>query len=443
MMFMGKVVLAKVKKPYFLGIGGIGISAIARMFLGEGKKVHGSDLNDSEIVAELRKAGAEITVGQSIDLIPKDADLIVYSIAIEKYEPKLLAEARKRGVPVLSYPEILGIVSKDKFTIAVSGTHGKTTTTAMIAKILIDAGLDPTVIVGSLLKNSDLKKARSNFIAGKSKYLVVEACEYQRSFLNINPTIAVVTNVDNDHLDYYKDIPDIARAFGEFVAKVPKRGYVVTNAKDKNIKMAIKNATQKIVDYGEFRQQGIKLKLPGTHNKENAAAALAVAHLLEIDKNRALKSLEEFVGTWRRFEYKGKTGVGALVYDDYGHHPTEIRATLAGARELYPKARIVVVFQPHLFSRTKLLLDDFARAFSDADQVLLAPIYAAREAFDQTISSAVLAKRLERLGKKQVSAFSELAAIEKSLRKELKKDDVLITMGAGEANKIADTLVEK
>ena len=231
--------LHDVKKPFLLGIGGIGISAIARMFLAEGKEVFGSDSSDSEIIAELRKVGAKIEIGQSVDLVPRGVDLIIYTVAIEVAEPKLIHTLKKGNVPVRSYPEILNIISKDKFTIAVSGTHGKTTTTAMIAQIMIDAEMDPTVIVGSLLKDS-----KSNFVAGKSKYLVVEACEYRKSFLNINPTVAVITNIDNDHLDYYKDVGDIARAFGEFVSLIPKNGVVVADLKDENVKIAIKDFTK-------------------------------------------------------------------------------------------------------------------------------------------------------------------------------------------------------
>lgn len=431
---MQKADISEVNKPFFLGIGGIGISAIARMFLLEGKKVQGSDMNDSEIIGELRKAGAEIRIGQSADLVPNDTDLVVYTIAIKKYNPELLKEIAKRGVPMVSYPEMLGMISKSKYTIAISGTHGKTTTTAMIAKILMDAGFDPTVIVGSLLKES-----HSNFIAGKGKYLVVEACEYERSFLNIHPTIAVITNIDNDHLDYYKDISEITKAFSEFIARIPKNGYAILNDQDKNSAKATGKFSGKSVDYGEFRED-FHLKIPGRHNKENAAAALAVSHVLGIDKKKAMKSLEEFAGTWRRFEYKGKTEDGIIVYDDYGHHPTEIRATLSGARELYPKEKITVVFQPHLYSRTKLLLEDFARAFHDADRVIVLPIYAAREENDPSVSSEVLAEKIKKNSVEAVPA-ADFTSAEKSLRGLLKAGEILITLGAGEANKVGDALI--
>ena len=441
--------MRKVKKAHFIGIGGIGISAVARMMLQEGKAVSGSDAAESEITRELAKLGARIFIGQKAENISRKTDLIVYTIAISKDNLEFVEALRSR-IPMKSYPEMLEEISRGKFTVAVSGTHGKTTTTAMIAKVLIDAKLDPTVIVGSFLLDGgqgstlDRGKGRTfktNFISGKSKYFVVEACEYRRSFLHIQPTILVITNIDNDHLDYYKDMLDIQRAFAELVSKVPKNGYVVTNATDRAIRPAIKNAKCKIVDYCEFHSKNLKLKVPGSHNRENAAASLAVAHILEIEKKKAAKSLEEFLGTWRRFELKGKTKNGALIYDDYGHHPTEIHATLSGARELYPKRKITVIFQPHLYSRTKLLLNEFAKAFSFANRVILAPIYAAREPVDSTISSDILAKKIEEHRGEAVSLPS-FEAIEENVLKTLKKGEIVITMGAGDVYKIADELVD-
>ncbi len=459
----------KAKNIYFIGIGGIGISAIARMMFGEGKQVSGSDSSGSEIIEALKKAGAKIFVGHNAKNISKDVDLVIYTVAISKENPEFL-EAQKRKIKTITYAEALHEISKDKFTIAVSGTHGKTTTTAMIAKVMIDAGLDPTVIVGSLLKES-----KSNFISGKSKYFVVEACEYKRSFLNIEPTIATITNIDNDHLDYYKDIADIQSAFNEFVKKVPQKGFVVCDREDKIVSPALSGVSGKIVNWADFDASKLKMKVPGKHNKKDASVALAVAHILGIDKKKAIKSLEDFSGTWRRFEYKGETKGGAKVYDDYGHHPTEIKATLLGAREIFPKERIVVVFQPHLFSRTKLLLHDFARAFKSADEILLAPIFPAREAFDPTISSDILADEIRHchsragrelgLGPKRkigarrremgpagfsaekhcgdpspVLSFPNFPEIVTYLKKTLKKGDLLITMGAGDAYKIYDDL---
>jgi len=431
-LMQGKI-LNVAKNIHFIGIGGIGISAVARMMLGEGKEVSGSDSVMSEITKSLEKEGAKIFIGHNKDNFAEKIDLVIYTVAISKENPEFL-EAQRKKIKTITYAEALHEISRDKFTIAVSGTHGKTTTTAMIAKVMMDAERDPTVIVGSLLKDS-----QTNFIAGKSKYLVVEACEYKRSFLNIEPTIAAITNIDNDHLDYYKDIADIQSAFNSFVKKVPKKGFVVCNPKDKNILGTISEVNGKIVDWSKFKADRLKMKVPGEHIKKDASVALAVAHILGIDKNKAIKSLEEFSGTWRRFEYKGKSKCGVEMYDDYGHHPTEIKATLKSAREKFLQKRIVVVFQPHLFSRTKLLLHDFARAFQDADEIILAPIFPAREPFDPTISSDILAKEIAKQDKK-VFSLPNFSEIEKYLADHLKKDDILITMGAGEAYKILDNL---
>jgi UDP-N-acetylmuramate--alanine ligase len=347
------------------------------------------------------------------------------------------------GIKVLSYPESLALISKDKFTIAVSGAHGKTTTTAMIGTMLIDAKLDPTIIVGSFMKaGKDSNFLRSNFIGGKSEFLVVEACEYRRSFLNINPKIAVITNIDDDHLDYYKDIKDIQSAFKEFVSKVPKDGFVVCNPKAKYIKEVIKGLKCTIVDYGKIKTDDLKLKIPGKHNIENAKAVLAVGAILGSNREKVLESLAEFPGTWRRSEYKGVTENGALVYDDYGHHPTEIKTTIEAFRSIFKKNKITVVFQPHLYSRTKILLKKFGGAFKSADRVVLAPIYAAREAMDESISSEILGKEISKKGIK-TEGFSSFEEIEKNLLKNLKRGEVLITMGAGDVNKIGEAIIKK
>ena len=418
---------------HFIGIGGIGISAIARMFLLQGKKVSGSDAADSKVVSELREAGAKIFLGHDAKHIPKNTDLVIYTIAVTDTNPEL-QEAKKRKIPLLTYPQALHEISKDAYTIAISGTHGKTTTTAMIAKMMIDAGLDPTVIVGSFLKDHN-----SNFIAGKSKYFVVEACEYRKSFLNIQPTIAIMTNIDNDHLDFYKDIVDIQNAFGEFIAAVPEDGYVISHTKNKTIAPVLKNTRGQILDSKKFMDKNLKLKVPGKHHRENAALVLGLASILGIDKESAKKSLADFASTWRRFEYKGTTKKGVLVYDDYGHHPTEVKATLSGAREFFGTKKIIVVFQPHLYSRTKLLLNDFAKAFVDADEVIVAPIYAAREQFDPSITSDILAHKMKHRKALSLHSFEE---IENYLSKHLKRGNVVITMGAGDVYKIGDALLK-
>lgn len=405
--------LSKIKKIFFIGIGGIGISAIARMFFREGKEVSGSDMSENELTRELGELGIKITIGQRFELIPKDTELIVYTIAIPHYDPKLFEQVTKSNIPYKSYPQMLGIVTESKYTIAIAGTHGKTTTTAMIAKILIDAELDPSVIVGSLLKDF-----KSNLVVGQSEFFVVEACEYERSFLNIKPKIAVITNIEADHLDYYKNLEDIKSAFKQFVSQ------------SKHV----------INDYSKYLKKVPKLSVPGIHNRKNAAAALAVADFLKIDEKVAQKSISEFSGTWRRLEKRGETKEGIIVYDDYAHHPTEIKASLQGLRELYSfgEKKITVVFQPHLYSRTKALFDDFATSFKDADNTILLPIYFAREDPDPTISSEKLSEAIRKSGDK-AQAFADFSSAENFVRSlKLGKDDIFVTMGAGEAYKIAD-----
>jgi len=462
-------ILKEAKIVHFIGIGGIGISAIARMLLSEGKTVSGSDASESEITVALRKLGAEIFIGQKKENVPTNIDLFIYTVAVKEDNPEFI-EAKSRGVKMMTYAETLNEISKSKYTIAVSGTHGKTTVTAMVAKILIDAGLDPTVIVGSLIK--DKSGEPTNFIAGKSKYFVVEACEYERSFLNIEPKIAVINNIDADHLDYYGDLNGVIAGFNEFAQKVPGDGFVVCDPHDEKVTKSLIGIESNIVDRKEFYSKSIKLMVPGEHNRLNAATAMAVAKVLGIETDQALKSLESFSGAWRRFEYKGKTKAGTIVYEDYAHNPQKIRAALQGAREMFPDKRLVVVFQPHLFSRTKLLLNEFATAFGDADEIILAPIYPAREAFDPTISSEILAegikyKKLEqdisrqtrkssaedflcpapsRLpssnSKHPVRAFKNFSDIETYLKSSLSPNDVLITMGAGEQYKIGENLLK-
>jgi UDP-N-acetylmuramate--alanine ligase len=443
---MNNLDLNTIKNVHFIGIGGIGISAIARMMLHSGKIVTGQDMQEGEIVEELKKLGLGIKIGQSYENIPKDTDLIVYTIAIDTYDPELAKKINEqKDIPIRSYPEMLGIISRDKYTIAVSGTHGKTTTTAMIAKILGDSGKDPTMIVGSLVKNKD--GSRSNFVAGNSDLLVVEACEYRRSFLNINPKVLVITNIDSDHLDYYKDIEDIKNAFHEMALKIPSDGFVVCNPDDANITDVVKDIKTKVINWQEYFDKEVKLKIPGIHNKKDAAAAVAVAGILGISKIDAEKYLAEFPGTWKRFEFRGKLSQGSLLYDDYAHHPTEIVATLEGFRELYPKEdnwKVTIIFQPHLFSRTKLLLDDFAKSFADADEVLILPIYYAREVDDGTISSEILANEINR-NTNNSKAFSSFEELEKYIEGELLnmgEKDIIITMGAGEASKVGDYLLQ-
>ena len=462
----------KIRSVHFIGIGGIGTSAIARMFVLEGKKVSGSDMAESEVTTGLREAGATIFIGEDAKNIPADCDLVIYTIAISKEHAELM-EAKKRGIPVISYPEALGIISKDKYTIAIVGTHGKTTTTAMVAKILMDVGLDPTVIVGSFLLDVDrgltsnrergqTSKIGTNFVAGKSKYLVVEGCEYCRSFLNLSPSILVITNIDADHLDYYRDMEDIISAFVELSHKLPKDGYLLMDSHAPNLQAVVKQSHSQNADFEVLKlPEGFKLHIPGAHNLLNAKAAWGVAKVLNIPDEQALRSLSEFRGTWRRFEYRGKAKNGALVYDDYGHHPTEIAATLQGTRELFPLSskggsasggnkggvfgglspKIVVVFQPHLYSRTKQHLEGFGAAFKEASSVILLPIYPAREKDPGDINSQMVVDEIKKRGKDAhlVQTFDESAKLAEQLSG---VGDLIITLGAGETNKVAEILVK-
>lgn len=432
---MNDIDLNAIKNIHFIGIGGIGVSAIAQMMLLRGAVVSGSDTGSSLVTDELIKHGAKVfTGGQKAEQVPSDADLVVYTVAVRDDNPELV-QAKTLGIKTLTYPEVLGIISRDHYTIAVSGTHGKTTTTGMLAKVFIDAKKTPTVVIGSFLKDFE-----SNFIAGVSDYFIVEACEYRRSFLNLWPTIGVITNIDNDHLDYYENIGEIEKAFHEFALRLPESGYLICDATNERLKDVIVGLKCQVIDYKKFYDHELLLKVPGEHNRNNAAIVLAVVSILKLDEQVARKALTDFSGTWRRFEYKGETKEGVIVYDDYAHHPTEIKATLQGAREKFPDKKITVVFQPHLYSRTKLLLDDFAKSFDGADLVILAPIYAAREAYDETISSNMLAEKMKENGT-LVVPMPNLGAISEYLKSNLPENSVLITMGAGDVYKVGEIVL--
>lgn len=432
---MKELDLSKINKIFFLGIGGIGISAIARMMLLEGKTVLGSDISENEVASELKKFGAQIEVGQDLNLIPKDVDLIVYTIAVPRYDPKLFEELKRAfQVPILSYPEMLGIVTLSKNTVAVSGTHGKTTTTAMIAKILMDAKHDPSVIIGSFLLEGN-----SNLIVGKSDLFVVEACEYERSFLNLKPKILVITNIEADHLDYYKDLADVQNAFGQFISQT--EGVVIYSGRDPNTSVLVHehgDTMGKFIDYIKYLDKVPEMSVAGEHNRMNAAAALAVAEILKIPEEVAKKALSDFKGTWRRLEKKGESREGVIIYDDYAHHPTEIKASLQALREIYPTSKITVVFQPHLYSRTKALFDDFAKSFKGADRVFVLPIYFAREEPDPSITSLKLAEAISANGE-DAQAFETFELAEEAVKAlDLGPKEVFVTMGAGEAHKVTD-----
>jgi len=427
--------ISKIRKIFFIGIGGIGISALAKMALSHGMEVSGvNDEESPKTLDSLRQAGAEIFFQKDFKELPL-VDLYVYSDAWINRGPSIIEKAKSTGKPVMSYFEALGQFTKEYKVIAIAGTHGKTTTSAMIADILVDAGVDPTVVVGSFIKKFD-----SNFIKGNSEYLVVEADEYNKHFLNFTPWITVITNIEADHLDYYKDLSDIQDAFKKLISKT--KGFVIYNSKDENSQVPISECSAQMVDYATFLGKVPKLALPGIHNRMNAGAAMAVAHIMRIPIQKTLEVISRFSGTWRRLEKRGETTGGVVIYDDYAHHPREIKASLEALRELYPKSEknILVVFQPHLYSRTKALFSDFAKSFTLADKILILPIYFAREQVDESISSEKLAEAIVENGEDS-QAFADFESAEsyvKSLK--LGPNDIFVTMGAGEAYRVADNV---
>ncbi len=419
----------KGKHIYIVGIGGIGLSALAQLLKASGAEVSGSDRGESPTTELLQSCGITVYIGHDASHMPENTDLLIYSDAVPAQNPER-ARASDLGIQQKSYFEALGEIANEKKVIAVSGAHGKTTTTAMLIDVLEDAGADPTAIVGSLRS-----KTKTNFRNGNGEYFIVEADEYLRHFHNFNPSILVITNIDEDHLDYYRDLADIQSAFALLAQKVPKGGYVVCNPHDAKVAPVLKNLAATVVDYTSYLATDMPLKvLP--FNKVNAAAALGAAIAAGVGEMAARKTLESFTGTWRRFEYKGTTKNGALLYDDYGHHPTEIEATLTSVKVEFPNKRLVVAFHPHLYSRTKKLFNEFVSAFDAADRVLIAPIFAAREPLDPTISSEMLAEALRGRGK-DATALSSLADVTREI-KEAKEGDIFITMGAGDIYKAGE-----
>jgi len=435
----------KIKQSiHFIGIGGIGISGLAKIYLEQGHKISGSDLTQSEITDDLGKMGGRIQIGEhKKENLPNDADRVIYNLAISEDNPEL-KEARACCVICQTYPEALGELTKKYFTIAISGTHGKTTTTGMIVLILLRNGFDPTVIIGSKLK----ELGNSNARLGKSKYLVIEADEYKRAFLNYHPDIAVITNIEADHLDYYQDLEDVRNAFWEFISLLSENGVLVANGEIvKLLNCYIVKNKIKCVNYEKWPQQKIAkiLKIPGSHNIQNALAAFAVGKSLGIKKENILASLANYHGAWRRFEIKYDKGV--TVIDDYGHHPTEISATLKAAREKYGARRIWCVFQPHQIARTEKLFDGFAKAFGDADKIIITKIFgvAGRDSVSQqarVLPSQGLVKSLKKQKKDAVYLESFEEIIDYLLR-EARKGDVILIMGAGDINALTPLLIKK
>lgn len=426
------------KKVYFIGAGGIGMSALAQYFKNQGIEVSGSDREASPVTELLESKNITVVIGQKAENVPSDAEMVIYSDAVPVENPERVC-AEGRGIEQLSYFSMLGKVSEGKRTVAVAGTHGKTTTTGMLARILRDAGAKPTAIIGSIVKDFG-----SNYIAGTSDLFIVEACEYRDHLLELSPEILVITNLEWDHTDYFPSLAALQETFKKAIERIPADGTIVTDPHNKNIAPLLAHAKARIVDYTQ--EPAYELRLPGEFNRNNARAAAAAARVTfpSVTDEAIRASLASFEGTWRRFEYKGKTASGADVYDDYAHHPTAVRETLKALRAktkgLPAQAgKIFVAFHPHLYSRTRDLLDEFATAFRDADRVFIAPIYAAREADDGTISNEILAERIRATGMDAI-ALDSFDAIERALDK-ARESDTVMTMGAGDIYKVADALV--
>lgn len=428
-----------IHKIHCIGIGGIGVSAIARYFLIKQKKVSGSDVSESKITSLLKDRGADVHIGiHRAENVPKDADAVVYSPAIQRENPEYV-EAVKRITEVYSYPEIVAKMMEGYISIVIAGTHGKSTTTAMTGKIFKDTGKDPIVIVGSLVKSFN-----GNILVGDGKHFIVEGDEYGASFLQYHPHILVITSIEVDHLDFYHDINNIIQAFNTLAMRVPKGGFIIANKEDMNVHEALKGVSAKIVYYGNGSQKDtldVKIKVPGRHNELNALAAQSVAEIVGIDKESVLKSLENFEPIWRRFEVKGEIN-GVLVVDDYAHHPTEIKATLRAAKDRYPDRRIWCIFQPHQRNRTRMLFKDFIGSFNDADQLILTEVFYVKGREEgETISSEKLYEEIKKI--RPVQYIAHVDDIADKIIPQLKDGDVVITMGAGDVTHVSDQLVSR
>ena len=445
---------------HFIGIGGISMSGLAEILLGKGFRISGSDNNASALTKHLEEAGAVVMIGQSADHISPDTDLVVYTAAIHPDNPEFIA-AKEQGIPMLSRAQLLGqIMQNYDLPINIAGTHGKTTTTSMCAHILMRAGLDPTVTLGGILPSIG-----GNIRVGGTKYFVAEACEYTNSFLSFFPKIELILNVDADHLDFFKDLDDIASSFHRFAALIPEDGTLIINRDTAKYDVVTDHLACGIITYSlngdadytaedvHFNENGcasfvclergkpigdFRLCIPGMHSVSNSLAVIALSRKLGLSPEIIAQGIADFHGADRRFERKG-TAFGATVIDDYAHHPTEIRAVITAARQM-PHKKLWVVFQPHTYTRTKALLPDFADALSLADHIVLSDIYAAREVNTVGISSEDLRAEIEKRGT-QADYFSSFEEILEFLKTQLKEGDLLITMGAGNIVDVGEDLL--
>lgn len=445
---------------HMIGIGGISMSGLAEILKNKGYNVKGSDMNDSDIVKKLRNSGIPVIIGHNTDNIG-DADVVIFTAAVKKDNPEYI-EAQRKGILLVERSVLLGEITRMySETIAVAGTHGKTTTTSMISAAFLEDIKDPTISVGG-----ELNIINGNYKIGNSDYFITEACEYVESFLEFSPKVAVILNIEEDHLDYYRDIEHIKSAFYKFKSKLPKDGYAVLNADDKNSKELITDLQHNKITFGieneaDYSAKNIvfereltsydlyvkgkyedkvELKVPGIHNVYNSLACIAVCDIYSLDRENVLSALYKFGGAKRRFEKKGEFN-GAEIYDDYAHHPSEIKATLLAAKEKHPN-KVICVFQPHTYTRTKSLLNEFSEAFYNADDVIITDIYAAREKDTGEISSKDLVEKIEGTSKNAiyVKSFDE---IEEILAEKLQPGDLFLTIGAGDVYKIGEKIIEK
>ncbi len=419
---------------HFIGVGGSGISALAYMAIAHGIKVSGSDIAPNPTTEKLEKEGVQIHIGHSKDNLSELCELVIYSEAIDKKENPEFLEANKREISTLSYFEALGQLSTHKKTIVIAGTHGKTTTTAMLGLALIKAGEDPTVIVGSRVPTFENR----NIQIGHSQWLVAEGCEYRRSFLHFQPFGVVLLNCELEHVDYYKSEADYLSAYQELVSKIPEDGFLVYNEEDENCRLISESYKGKKLPVASAASKNLSLNVPGEFNQMNAAHALEAAKQITKNMHGVRNGLQNFSGTARRLEKKGEKN-GALIMDDYGHHPTEVRATLKALKEANPGRRLICIFQPHQYSRTHELLDHFANAFGDADMVIIPNIFEARDTDED--KAKISAEKLVKAISKQHSNCRWGENAEKTLetlKKELKKGDLAVTMGAGDVYKIGE-----
>ena len=451
----------RIQHVHFVGIGGIGMSGIAEVLINLGFRVSGSDIKRSGSTDRLHDMGVEFAEGHAAENVG-DAHVVVRSTAVREDNPEII-EAHRRSIPVIPRAEMLAELMRLKpHSVAVAGSHGKTTTTSMVATVLGHAGLDPTIVVGGVVGAFG-----SNAHLGTSDLMVVEADESDRSFLMLTPTIAVVTNIDREHMDYYHDMDDVRTCFTNFVNKVPFYGASVLCLDDPNVQAIIPSVERRRLTYGLSAQADvsahgirydqnfgsrftvqrgsetigeISLHVPGLHNVYNALAAIAVGFELEVPFRQIVDALASFTGAGRRFQFRGEVD-GVLVVDDYGHHPTEIKATLAAAKIGSGGRHIVVLFQPHRYSRTHDLMEEFARSFNNADTLLVTDIYAASEEPIEGVNAEVLTNAIQRFGHKDARYIGSLDSAASTLRDVVRSGDLVITLGAGTVNRVSEQLL--